>query len=188
MMTTFKRHDESTAPAGSQKDLAAVKHKLGFVPNLFAYLAESPTALGAYLAVSDLVSTSRLTEAERNILFLTVSQANDCHYCMAAHTGVAKMAHVDEAVITALREGRPLADQKLQALRHFAELLVFKRGWVSASEVDAFQAAGYSREQLLDTLTVVSMKTLSNFANHIMRTPVDEAFERFKWTSPKVVG
>jgi uncharacterized peroxidase-related enzyme len=183
MMVKFQCHTIQTAHPASAPLLEMAKAKFGFVPNLLGGLAESPTALKAYLTLGELVATSSLTVKEQNILMLTVSQANDCVYCMSAHTAIAKMAKLDDGDISALCNDRPLADQKSEDLRKFCQAVVHKRGWVSAHEVETFLAAGYTRGALLDVLTVVSMKTLSNYANHILKIPVDPQFAETKWRS-----
>jgi uncharacterized peroxidase-related enzyme len=159
------------------------KSKFGFVPNLLACLAESPAALKAYVTLGEIADSSTLNSKEKNILLLAVSQANDCVYCMSAHTAIAKMAKLDDADISALCNDRPLRDAKSEALRSFAQSVIHKRGWVSPYEVESFLAAGYSRQTLLDILVIVSMKTISNYANHIMKTPVDSQFAEVKWRS-----
>src|SRR5260370_27639956 len=84
--------------------------------------------------------------------------------------------------VAALREAKPLPDRKLQALRTFALEAVRKRGWLDATDVEAFLAAGYDRGHLLEVLTWVSLKTLSNYTNHVAKTPLDAAFSRQKWS------
>ena len=182
-MTMFQCHTAQTAPSASSPMLEAASGKFGFVPNLLACLAESPAALKAYLTLGDIVGSSSLTPKEQNILMLTVSQANDCVYCMSAHTAIAKMANLDADDISALCNDRPLSDAKTEALRNFCQAIIHKRGWVSPHDVESFLGAGYTRQALLDILVVVSMKTLSNYANHIMKTPLDPQFADVKWRS-----
>jgi alkylhydroperoxidase family enzyme len=91
------------------------------------------------------------------------------------------MVRVPDAVVDALRAGRPIADAKLQALRKFSEDVVHQRGHVRGAGLEAFLAAGYGRQQVLEVLLVVAMKTLSNYANHLLDTPVDTAFQGESW-------
>ena len=71
---------------------------------------------------------------------------------------------------------QPLPDPKLDALARFTRQMVEQRGWLDAATVQAFLDAGYSRAHVLDVLVGVTMKTLSNYANHLLHTPVDDAF------------
>ena len=117
---------------------------LRYEPNLQAHMAASPELLAGYSALWDLFSKSSLTAHEQQVVYLTSNFENDCHYCMAGHTTLAKMQKMDPAVIDALRAGTPLPDRKLKALHRFATKVVRNRGWVSDTEIEAFLAAGYA--------------------------------------------
>lgn len=121
-MTTyaFTLHDVDTAPAASAEILAAVKKAWGFVPNLHRVLAESPAALEAYGTLWGIAEKTSFTPIERNIAYLAIIYENECTYCMAGHTNLARMAKVEDEHIQAVRDGRPIRDLKLEALRAFA--------------------------------------------------------------------
>lgn len=169
----FKLHTIETAPEASRKDLTDVKQKYGRLPNFFAVAAESPAAVDAYLSLSKIFQNTGLTPIEQQIVILTVSVENKCDYCVAAHSRGAKMVGVPAEVIDAIRNRAPLNDKKAEALHHLVGQLVEKRGWLSDVEVQAFLANGFSRSQLLDVIVGVSMKTLSNYINHLADTPVE---------------
>lgn len=116
-MTTFTFHTPASAPANSKPLLEDAQKRLGFVPNLYAGLAESPAALKAYLGLANSFGETQLSVLEQNIVWLTVSVANRCEFCVAAHSFIAKMmAKADSALVSALRDGQDLNDPKLQAL------------------------------------------------------------------------
>src|SRR5260370_35053806 len=75
------------------------------------------------------------TPQERNIVYLAIIYENECTYCMAGHTNLSRMAKVDPEAITAVREGRPIADPRLEALRQFAAKVTRNRGVVSEADV-----------------------------------------------------
>lgn len=182
-MMNFTTHTPDKAPEASRPLLEEAKKSLGFVPNLFAGLAESPTSLQAYTTLSDLFSRSRLSPVEQQVVALAASIENECEYCVSVHSVIAKdTAKVPAAIIEALRTGGRLPDAKLDVLANFTRIVVRKRGWVDEATVKAFLAAGYDRAQLLDVILGVSMKTLSNYANHIMRPTLDKQFESGRWT------
>ena len=56
-----------------------------------------------------------------------------------------------------------------------------KRGWVSEIDIDGFLAAGFTRAQVLEVILGVTYKTLSNYTNHVVDTPVDQAFSAREW-------
>jgi uncharacterized peroxidase-related enzyme len=178
----FDLHTSKTAPEGSRFVLESAEKKNGFVPNLLAVLAESPAALQAYSNLSGaLQHNADFTAAELQTLFLAISAENGCEYCMAAHSTIAANGVLTNGQLQALREGTPLGEEKLQALRAFAVTIVRKRGWLDDADVAAFTAAGYSRRQLLDVLAAVTLKTLTNYVNHLGETPVDEVFQQQTW-------
>lgn len=184
-MSRIKIHTVESAPEKSRPVLESVRKSYGFIPNLFGALAESPAAVESYAAVSAALSRGRLSPAEQQVVAISISAGHGCEYCVAAHSTVAGMQKVPAAVVSALRDGTPLPDAKLQALRTFALQVVEKRGWLDPAQVLAFHAAGYDHGHVLEVLTWVALKTLSNYANHIGKTPVDAAFAPQAWTAAK---
>ena len=185
-MTTnaFVVHEIANAPAASAAILTEVQKAWGFVPNLHKVLAESPIALEAYGTLWTLAERTSFTAVERNIAFLAIIYENACVYCMAGHTNLSKMAGVDAADIVAVREGRALADNKLEALRRFAALVTKNRGAVSEVDVQAFKAAGYSNQSVLDLLVLAATKLISNYTNHLANTPLDAFMKGAEWQAP----
>lgn len=181
-MSDFKIHTTETAPEDSKEILAGAQKSLGFIPNLYGIMAEAPFALKAYNGLSDNFDKSSFTATEKQIVLLATSYVNGCNYCMAVHSTVAQMYKVSQDVIDALRNNKPIADPKLEALRKFTNAIVEKRGWVSDKEINEFISAGYSKAQVLEVVVGVTQKTLSNYINHIVKTPLDAAFEPNKWT------
>ena len=173
---TYLAHTLETAPAAAMDTLAAAKKGLGFVPNLFAVMAEAPTLLKAYTTLSRFFDETSLSATERQVVLLTVSYVNDCQYCIAAHTVIAGMQKVPTDVVQAVRDGKPIADRKLEALRRFTAAVVNTRGWPTDADAAAFLGAGYGKQQVLEVVLGVGMKTLSNYTNHVAGTPLDQAF------------
>ncbi len=170
------------APTAVRGTLEAVTAKYGFLPNLIGGLANAPAALEGYLTLAGTFAKSSLTPAEQQIVALAVSVENVCQYCVSAHSRLAG-ADLDQASIRALRDGAPLHDPKHEALARFTRAIVTKRGW-APEELAAFEQAGYQRQQALDVVLGVSFKTLSNYANHLLDTPVDLAFDSTRWHAP----
>ncbi|MDR4469561.1 MAG: carboxymuconolactone decarboxylase family protein [Nitrospira sp.] len=177
----FQIHTQETAPETSRPTLDAARKKYGFVPNLYGVLAESPTAVQAYAAINTALEQSTLSPIEQQVVTLTVSAANGCAYCMGAHSTVAQMVRMPDDVLTALRAQQVLPDTKLNALRVLVVSIVQNRGWVPEADLEQFVAAGYGRQHLLDALTIVALKTLSNYVNHIAQTPLDPQFATQAW-------
>lgn len=183
-MTQFTAHTLDTAPDAARPIFEGVKSAFGFVPNLQSYMAEAPELLAGYSALWDLFSKTTLSAHEQQVVYLTSNFENECHYCMAGHTTLAKMQKMDPAVIEALRAGTPLPDARLEALHHFTSLVVRNRGWVPDAEVDAFIAAGFTRRNVLEVILGVATKVMSNYTNHIVHTPLDGFMHGNEWTKP----
>lgn len=181
-MSQLTLHTQESAPTDSRPLLASVEKAYGFVPNMTAILAESPATLKAYMTVSKIFDESSLTAAERQIAILTINEYHACHYCVAAHSMAAERVGVEAAVIEAIREGTEIPDARLQALRVFTRQILDHRGWVDHSEIEAFLAAGFTMQQVLEVILAVALKTISNYTNHIADTPLDEAFKSHAWT------
>ncbi len=180
-MTCFTVHTNDSAPAEARPDMAAAEDTFGFVPNVLAVLAESPSALGGYLTLTRLLERSAFSPSEQQFLLLAISAVNGCDYCVAAHSLGGDKSGLDAKVIEAVRLGNPVPDSKLRALFDFTKTLVETRGWVPESDIDHFFAAGYSKRHILDAVLAVSLKTLSNYVNHIAGTPLDRALEAGRW-------
>ncbi len=183
----FPVYSASNAPVGSRSILEANQKKLGFVPNLMGVFAGAPSAISSYQTLTDQVEATSFSPTETQLVLLTISAVNDCDYCVSAHSTIAGMQKVDPDVIAALRDGTPLANPKLEALRSFTRAVVEKRGWVE-DDLAAFEAAGYESAHVLEVITATAMKTLSNYVNHIAKTPLDAAFQANAWTRPAGVA
>ena len=144
---------------------------LGFVPNLYATYAYSDTALQDYLALQN--RKSSLRAKEREVINLVVSQVNECDYCLAAHTALGKMNGFTDEQILELRTGQASFDTKLDALARFVQDITLNRSHPSPGLVDNFLAAGYTEENLVDTLLVIGDKIVSNFIHGATQVPVD---------------
>jgi uncharacterized peroxidase-related enzyme len=181
-MTRFTAHTPQSAPAASRPLLEGIQRAFGFVPNLFGVFAESPAALDGALAIFEAFSKSSLSTTEQQLVMLAVSEANDCGYCVAAHSTIAKrMVKVDPALVDAARRREPLADAKLDALVRFTRQVVEQRGTLADADVAAFLDAGYTRAQVVEVLLGVGMKTFNNYVDHIAHTPLNDQFKAEAW-------
>lgn len=170
----------------ARKRLQEAQAKMGFVPNMYRVMANSPGLLDTYIHGYELFrEKSGFTPQEQEVVLLAISRENGCTYCVAAHSFVAdKMSGVPEEVTNAIRDGRAIPDARLAALHDFTRTMVAKRGLPSRADVRAFLTAGYSERQILEVVLAIAVKTLSNYANHLFRTPVDEAFAGRAWADP----
>jgi len=184
-MPTFPVLTLDTSPADSKPMLEQTQQAFSFIPNLIGVMASSPAITEAYLSIASIFSKSGLSPTEQQVVLLTASHFNDCRYCMAAHTAISSMQNIDMSIVQAIRDDLPIADAKLQALRQFTRLVVENRAWLADSDVQTFLDAGYEQSHVLDILVGVAQKTLSNYTNHLAKTPLDEAFSTVAWQAAK---
>jgi len=163
--------------------LEQTKAKMGMVPNMYGVMANSPAMLESYAHGYALFREhSGFTAAEQEVVFLTISRENECHYCMAAHSFVAdNLSKVAFEVTDAIRNDDLIEDSKMKALHEFTHTMMVSRGHPSRTDVSAFVQAGYTESHILDIILAISVKTISNYSNHVFGTPVDAAFASRSW-------
>ena len=93
-MSEFTLHTLETAPLESRPFLQQAKNQLGFIPNLYAALAESPAILETNQVLTALFNKTAFTVTERQLILLSISRVRNCSYCLAAHGSVAKMQKI----------------------------------------------------------------------------------------------
>lgn len=166
--------------------LEKAKAQVGFIPNMYATMVNSPGLLETYLdGYSRFRKDSGFTPAEQEVVFLTISRGNGCEYCMGAHSMIAdKMSKVPPEVTDAIRESRKIPDPKLAVLSAFTDTMLRSRGLPSTADVQAFLAAGYQERHVLEIILAIAVKTLSNYSNHLFHTQLDEAFAGRAWKKP----
>ena len=167
--------------------LEAAQKKMGFVPNMYNAMANSPGLLNTYIQGYDAFrKNSGFSSIEQEVIFLAISQVNGCEYCMAAHSFLAEAASgVPSDVTAAIRDGEQVPEIQLSALSVFTRLMVTKRGLPSQSDVDAFLSSGYKENDILEIIHAIAIKTISNYTNHIFHTEVDNVFLPHAWTGKK---
>lgn len=144
----------------------------GMVPNVFQGLGNSPEVLRAYLQTSGCLSKGNLSDSEREIVALVVSQNNGCEYCLAAHTLVGGMHGLKPDEMQAIRRGDS-RESKTAALVKFVQAILSQRGAVSDRELAEFKLAGFSDAQVPDVVLTIAMTVFTNYFNHVHRTTVD---------------
>lgn len=181
----FTYHTKETAPAESLPQIEQSLKAFGFFPKLHQILAESPLSYEMYNTLfGSFLSKSSFTPLEQQVVMMTANYENRCHYCTAGHSMLMQMQKMPDEVITALRDGLPLTDTKLEALRTFTRQLIDRRGHVGDTELQKFLNAGYSKRQALDVLSGLAAKLISNFTNALAHTELDEPVKPLAWIHP----
>lgn len=175
-------HHENTAPESSKPTLAAVHQANGFVPNLFRALANSPSSLNGFAMLLEANDGGTLSPAERQIIQITASIENQGEYCVAGHSTFAEHMGMPPETITAIREGRQLADKRYQGLVDFTRALIRNRGHVTDNDMAAAESAGFGTEQIFEIITAVALKTITNYVTSVFDVPLDMQFRDQAWT------
>jgi alkylhydroperoxidase family enzyme len=180
-MSAFTMHDQNSASEAAKPLLEKSQKAFGRVPGLHAVMAESPELLNGYQVLHGLFLNSSFDADEKTVVWQTINVEHACHYCVPAHTGIAKMMKVSDEINNALRDETPLPTPKLEALRDFTLAMVRQRGELEAKQLEAFYAAGYTQQNVLEVILGLSQKVMSNYTNHLAKTPVDPVFQVFAW-------
>jgi len=170
-MSKFNVPTRAEVSESNQQIFDKLEGAIGFVPNLYATYAYSENALNNYLTLSN--SKTSLKAKEKEVVNLAVSEANSCDYCLAAHTAIGKMNGFTEDQILELRAGQASFDQKLDALARLSRNITLNRGAASEEVLENFFSAGWTRENLVDTIVLVGDKTISNYLHKTTNVPVD---------------
>lgn len=181
-MTEFTLHTIESAPEASKPLLEDSLKGFGRVPGLHAVMADSPALLDGYKYLHRVFAQdTSFDKDELTVVWQTINVEHECHYCVPAHTGIAKMMKVDDAISEALRNETPLPNDHLEALRTFTLQMVRQRGDVTDSQVQTFLDAGFTKQQVLEVVLGIAQKVMSNYTNHLAETPVDKPMQAFAW-------
>lgn len=170
-MSTFNVPKRDQVSENNQAIFDNLNKALGFVPNLYATYAHSDTALENYLNFAN--AKTSLSAKEKEVVNLAVSEVNSCVYCLSAHTAIGKMNGFTDAQILELRAGEASFNNKLDALARLAKNVTENRGKTDEAVLENFFNAGYSKGNLIDVISLVGDKTISNYIHSTTQVPVD---------------
>jgi AhpD family alkylhydroperoxidase len=171
--TMFPDHTIESAPAASRPAMEATAKRMGYLPAAVARLASSPELLNGFLKMTALFDTTTLDPVAREVVILTVATRNTCHICIAMHTTKLTALGADPDLIAALREGKPVPDERLAAAQAFTLDVLDAAGAVPDGSLEAFLAHGYTIRNALEVVLGVGTYTMSTLANRMTRAPLD---------------
>ncbi|MDA7947377.1 MAG: carboxymuconolactone decarboxylase family protein [Hyphomicrobiaceae bacterium] len=174
-MSRIEPIDPQKASGQAKELLDAVQSELGATPNLIRTLAQAPSVLNGYLALSKALSAGALSNALREQIALAIAGENNCDYCASAHTLIGRSAGVNEDELSANLQGES-NDARTQALLTFAKSVVAKRGFVSDRELADARTAGISDGEIVEVVGEVARNILTNYLNHVAQTEIDFPF------------
>ena len=177
----FPIHTIVSAPEDSKQSLEKLQEAFGFLPNIGGAIGNSSKLINSLVSVFQQVHSPGLSEPENQIVLLTDAVTNSCAYAVAFHTTLALQQGIRSEEIAAIRERRLPADKRFAALSRLAKTLIERRGHLSDEELDAFLAAGFSKEQILEVIAIVAASTITNYAGTITNPPLDDRFRQHAW-------
>lgn len=160
------------ASDASQPTLKQIHAAFGATPNMFKAVANSPAALksmwGSFGALGGGTIGAKLGEQ----IAVAIADRNRCEYCLAAHTVLGKKAGASAEEMASAQVGRA-ADPKTAAALAFALKVVNERAQVSAEDVAALRAAGFTDEHVVEIMAHVALNLFTNYVNVAFDVPVD---------------
>lgn len=157
----------------SQTILESVEKKMGKIPNLYATIGYSSSALKSMLETEiSLAHNSSFTAKEREAINLIVSQVNECDYCLAAHTTLGKMRGFTEEDTLEIRKGS-FSEVKLDAVIKLAQSIANNKGNAEREVLENFFNAGYDEKALIELAALVALRSFTNYVFANTQIPID---------------
>jgi len=173
--------DIATLPEDLRTRILAVQEKAGFVPNVFLAFAHRPDEFRAFFAYHDALmeKAGALTKAEREMIVVATSGANECLYCVVAHGAIlrirAKNPLLADQVATNYRKADITPRQK--AMLDFAMKVSQSAGEIAEADFAALREHGFTEEDAWDIGAIAAFFALSNrMANLVSMRPNDEFY------------
>lgn len=156
----------------SQAILGKIKMVLDMVPNIYATLGYSSNALESYLAYNKKAGSYSFNKKEIEVIKLAVSEVNQCLYCLAAHTAIAKINGFTEEDTQRFRAGKA-KDQRYNILANTAKEIALQRGKISDSVRIKFFNNGFNHADFVELISVVNSVTFTNYLHNATGVPID---------------
>ena len=168
-------------PEDIRSRILAVQEKLGFVPNVFLALAHRPEEFRAFFAYHDALMEKEggLTKAEREMIVVATSGANNCHYCVVAHGAILRIRAKNPLIADQVAINHRKADitARQRAMLDFTMKVALEARNIADEDFDALRAHGFSDEDIWDIAAIAAFFALSNrMANFTSMRPNDEFY------------
>lgn len=168
-------------PDDLREQVLAVQEKTGFIPNVFLVLAHRPDECRAFFAMHDalMLRQSNLSKAEKEMIVVTVSGGNECHYCVVAHGAILRIVSKNSLLADQLAINYRKADitSRQRAMLDFAVKVSKDSAHIGDQDFEALQAHGFTDEDIWDIGGISAFFCLSNrMANLTSMRPNDEFY------------
>lgn len=164
--------DRTAATGPARALLDQIQGAFGTTPNMFRAVAHSPAALQSMWSAFGALGGGVIGAALGEQIAVAVANRNGCDYCLAAHTALGRKAGVSGEALAAAQLGES-SDPRTAAALRFALKLVEARGEVSADDVQALRAQGFTDEHIVEIVAHVALNLFTNYVNVALAVPVD---------------
>lgn len=167
-------------PDDMRERIEAVAEKSGFVPNVYLALAHRPDEWRAFFAFHDAVMEREggLTAAERELIVVATSAANDCLYCVVAHGAIARIRARNPLIADQVAVDWRKADvsERQRAMLAFAVKLAVEPASVVDADLEALREHGFSDDDIWDIGAITALFALSNRVAHLSAMRPNDEF------------
>jgi uncharacterized peroxidase-related enzyme len=179
--TRFPTPPLAKMPEDIRIRILAVQEKSGFVPNVFLAFAHRPDEFRAFFAYHDALmeKESGLSKAEREMIVVATSAANQCHYCVIAHGAILRIRAKNALIADQIAVNYRKADitPRQRAMLDFAMKVSREASTISEADFTALTAHGFSDDDIWDIAAIAAFFALSNrMANFTAMRPNDEFY------------
>ena len=174
-VSRFGHVELADMPEDLRERVAPIAEKSGFVPNVFRALARRPRELRAFLDYHDALMDppesvdGSLTKAERELVVVATSAANDCTYCVVAHGAILRIRDKDPEVADRVSTNPHAVelDRRRRAIVDLALALARDSGRFGEVHLGAARDAGLSEDEIWDVGAITALFALSNRMAHL---------------------
>jgi uncharacterized peroxidase-related enzyme len=170
-MLQFPIPKKEEVSAANNTIFSHLEKSVGFVPNLYALMAYSPTALDTFLKFEN--AATSLSKREVELVKLVVSETNGFQYCISAHTLIGKLNGFTKEEMLEIRSGSASFDSKYNALTIITKEMAVNRGNVAEATVNEFLNAGFTKGTLIELAQIVAGMEITNYLHKLLQVPID---------------
>jgi uncharacterized peroxidase-related enzyme len=180
-ISRFPVPDIADLPEDIRSRILAVQEKSGFVPNVFLVLARRPDEFRAFFAYHDALmdKPGNLSKAEREMIVVATSNANQCQYCVIAHGAILRIRAKNPLIADQVAVNYRKADisPRQKAMLDFAMKVALEAHTVSDADITALNGHGFTEEDVWDIAAIAAFFAMSNrLANVSNMRPNDEFY------------
>ncbi len=180
-VSRFRVPELEEIPEDIRAKIVEVQEKSGFIPNVFLALAHRPDEWRAFFAHHDALmdKAEGLSKAEREMIVVATSAANQCHYCVIAHGAILRIRAKNPLIADQVAVNYLKADlsERERAILDFAMQVALASAEIENETVEAMRNKGFTDDEIWDIGAIASFFAMSNrLANLASIRPNDEFY------------